>query len=65
MGLAYVSFVFFWSFWPDSKDVKLENFNWAVVLFSSVALGATVMYFVSGREVYQGPVNGIRAARLE
>jgi drug/metabolite transporter (DMT)-like permease len=65
LGLGYVSFVFFWSFWPDSKHVTPESFNWACVLFSSVFLFALGMYFVNGKKVYQGPVTGIRAVRLD
>lgn len=65
IGLGYVTFVFFWSFWPDNKMVTPETFNWACLLFSSVFLFALGMYFVKGRKVYQGPVKNIRAARLE
>lgn len=65
VGLGYVSFVFFWSFWPDSKAVTAQSFNWASLLFSTVFLFALIMYFVKGKKVYQGPVTAIRAARLE
>lgn len=65
LGLAYVSFVFFWSFWPETKAVTPPTFNWASLLFSSVFLFALGMYFFKGKKVYQGPVKDIRYARLE
>jgi len=63
-GLAYVSFTFFWSFWPNTVPVTLENFNWSVVLFLGVLFICLVMYVVRGRKVYVGPVAEIKAARL-
>jgi amino acid transporter len=65
IGLAYVSFTFFWSFWPNTTPVDLESFNWSVVLFLGVLAICLVMYVVKGRNVYNGPVTGIRAHRLE
>jgi amino acid transporter len=65
IGLAYVSFTFFWSFWPNTTPVDLESFNWSVVLFLGVLTICLVMYVVEGRNVYKGPVTGIRANRLE
>jgi amino acid transporter len=65
IGLAYVSFVFFWSFWPNTTPVTLESFNWSVVLFLGVLVCALAMYGVKGRYVYNGPVTIIRATRLE
>jgi len=65
LGLAYVSFTFFWSFWPNNTPVDLESFNWSVVLFLGVLIICLVMYVVKGRKVYNGPVTGIRANRLD
>jgi amino acid transporter len=64
IGLAYVSFTFFWSFWPNTIPVTLETFNWSVVLFLGVLFVCLVMYIVRGRKVYVGPVSEIKAARL-
>lgn len=65
LGLSYVSFVFFWSFWPNTTPVTLQSFNWAAVLFLGVFSCALVMYLVSGRYVYHGPVTTIRGPRIE
>jgi amino acid transporter len=63
LGLAYVSFVFFWSFWPTTTPVDLQSFNWSVVLFLGVLVCALVMYLVKGRKVYNGPVSVVRELR--
>jgi amino acid transporter len=65
LGLAYVTFTFFWSFWPTETPVNVENFNWSVVMFMGIFIICIVMYVVKGRKVYVGPVKEIRAARLE
>jgi amino acid transporter len=56
IGLAYVLFAFFWSFWPNAIPVDLENFNWSVVIFVGVLVVALGMYAVQGRRRYTGPV---------
>jgi amino acid transporter len=65
LGVCYVSFIFFWSFWPNTIPVDAESFNWSVVLFGGVFIVSLVMYVIQGRKVYSGPVAIIRAARLE
>lgn len=65
IGIVYVSFTFFWSFWPNETPVTPENMNWAVVLFSGVFFISLLMYIVKGRHVYKGPVTIIRAARVD
>lgn len=65
IGLAYVTFTFFWSFWPNAVPVTLETFNWSVVIFLGVLFICLVMYVFKGRKVYVGPVTDIRAQRLE
>ncbi|KAF2807267.1 amino acid transporter [Mytilinidion resinicola] len=65
LGLAYVTFTFFWSFWPTTTPVDVASFNWSVVMFVGVFIICIVMYFVQGKKVYFGPVKQIRAARLE
>jgi amino acid transporter len=64
LGLAYVSFVFFWSFWPNTTPVELESFNWSVVLFLGVLVCALGMFLVKGRLVYTGPVKLVRDIRV-
>lgn len=60
IGLAYVLFALFWSFWPTYAHVDVENFEWAVLLFVSVLLLCLIMYRVQGRRVYKGPVKVVR-----
>jgi amino acid transporter len=63
VGLAYVLFAFFWSFWPNETPVALDTFNWSVVIFLGVAVLSLVMYFAQGRSVYTGPVTSVSAGR--
>ncbi|MCJ1475970.1 hypothetical protein MMC13_004634 [Lambiella insularis] len=56
IGLAYVLFAFFWSFWPNATPVDLQSFNWSVVIFVGVLAVVLVMYVAQGRLVYVGPV---------
>ncbi|CZR59452.1 probable GABA permease [Phialocephala subalpina] len=65
IGVVYVSFVFFWSFWPNEVPVTTDNFNWSVVLFLGVLFICLAMYAIRGRKVYKGPVTIVRAARLD
>lgn len=60
IGVAYVTFSFFWSFWPNAIPVTAENFNWSVVLFVGIFAICIVQYFVQGRKVYFGPVTTVR-----
>lgn len=55
-ALAYSTFAFFWSFWPNEAAVTAENFNWAVVMFLATGIIAIVDWFVRARHVYKGPV---------
>jgi amino acid transporter len=65
VGLAYVVFAFFWSFWPNETPVDAETFNWSLVMFLGVFMLALVMYAVEGKKVYVGPVKLCRMARLD
>jgi len=60
VGLAFVTFSFFWSFWPNAIPITAENFNWSVVLFVGVFAICIVMFFAQGRKVYTGPVTTVR-----
>jgi amino acid transporter len=64
-GIVYVTFIFFWSFWPNNTPVTAQNFNWSVALFVGVLVISLIMYVVQGRHIYKGPVTIIRAARVE
>lgn len=60
MGVLYSAFMFFWSFWPNTKAVDAESFNWSVVLFVVVFAGCVGVYWGSGRKVFSGPVVGVK-----
>jgi amino acid transporter len=55
-GLLYSCQAFFWSFWPESVGVTLDNFNWAVVMFVGVGIVCMIDYVLRGRKHYKGPV---------
>jgi amino acid transporter len=65
LGLIYVTFIFFWSFWPNQIPITASNFNWSVALFVGVLVISLIAYVVQGRHIYNGPVTIIRAARVE
>ncbi|KAI1173356.1 putative GABA permease [Nemania sp. FL0916] len=54
--LAYLLFIFFFSFWPAYRNVTLQNFNWAVLVFTVVSAFSVLYYFVWARKLYKGPV---------
>lgn len=56
IGLLYCCFALFWSLWPSERHVTRENFNWSVVIFVGVFIMSLLMYIVSGRKKYSGPV---------
>lgn len=56
VAVVYSIFAFFWCFWPESKEVTLEGFNWAVVMFVALAVGSTVDFFFRAKHTYKGPV---------
>lgn len=56
VALVYACWSFFWSFWPNSHAVTVENFNWACVLFVGLMGLSCVLYLVQARHVYEGPV---------
>lgn len=62
-ALVYVSFAFFWSFWPNERPVTRQNFNWAVVMFVGIFILSVVNYVVYGRKVYVGPVMSVEGHR--
>lgn len=65
IGIVYVTFIFFWSFWPNYIPVNAEDMNWSIVLFMGVFFVSLAMYAIRGRHVYKGPVTIVRAARID
>lgn len=53
---AYLTFVFFFSFWPSFAEVTPANMNWAVLVTGAIALLSTAYYLVWARKTYDGPV---------
>ncbi len=53
---AYLTFVFFFSFWPAYQDVTYQNMNWAVLVFCAVLLFSVLYYALWARKVYTGPI---------
>lgn len=53
---AYLTFVFFFSFWPSFKDVTPATMNWSILVTGAIALLSTVYYLVWARKTYHGPV---------
>ena len=56
VAFVYCIFAFFWCFWPNVVDPGLEEFNWSVVIFMAVFVGALILYWAGARKRYQGPV---------
>jgi choline transport protein len=52
----YLTFVFFFSFWPSFADVTPMNMNWAILVTGFVAICSGVYYMVWARHTYKGPV---------
>ncbi|KAI4611129.1 hypothetical protein J4E83_008072 [Alternaria metachromatica] len=53
---AYLSFVFFFSFWPSFAEVTPANMNWAILVTGTIAVISAVYYAVWARKTYHGPV---------
>lgn len=63
IGLLYVTFAFFWSFWPNETPVDRTTFNWSLVMFLGVGVLSLFYYFLHGRKVYVGPVVSVEGRR--
>jgi choline transport protein len=61
---AYLSFVFFFSFWPTFAEVTPANMNWAILVTGAIAIISAVYYAVWARKTYHGPVVEIDALAL-
>lgn len=64
-ALLYTVWGFFWSFWPNSYHVSAVNFNWACVLFVGLMSISAMVYAVSARHVYEGPVAKVAGRRID
>ncbi|KAI1325661.1 putative GABA permease [Xylariaceae sp. FL0255] len=53
---AYLIYIFFFSFWPSTKEVTPASFNWAVLVFGTVVSFSIVYYAIWARKIYNGPI---------
>lgn len=53
---AYLLFIFFFSFWPASREVTPQTMNWAVLVFGAVITFSMLYYVTWARKVYSGPI---------
>ncbi|KAF2426488.1 amino acid transporter [Tothia fuscella] len=60
-AVVYSIFIFIMSFFPVSRaGLSLVSMNWSSLVYSVIMGFSVVMYFVSGRYKYKGPVVNIR-----
>ncbi|KAI7776986.1 hypothetical protein LA080_004281 [Diaporthe eres] len=53
---SYLLLIFFFSFWPATREVTPAHMNWAVLVFGSVIAFSMVYYVTWARRVYSGPI---------
>ena len=53
---VYLTWTFFWTFWPPYAHVTPVTMNYNVLVFGATVLGAIAWYFVRGRKSYHGPI---------
>ncbi|KAI0202611.1 putative GABA permease [Astrocystis sublimbata] len=53
---VYLTYIFFFSFWPPVKDVTPETFNWAVLVFVVVVTFSLAYYRLWASKIYTGPI---------
>lgn len=55
----YLSFIFFWSFWPPLTHVTAQTANFAVLVYGTVLLFSMVWYVLRGKHTFNGPVKEV------
>ena len=53
---AYLSFIFFFTFWPSIKDVEPATMNWSILVTGVITILSGLYYIVSARKTYTGPI---------
>lgn len=53
---AYLSFVFFFTFWPSVKDITPATMNWSILVTSFITIFSAVYYMLYARKTYIGPI---------
>jgi choline transport protein len=61
----YLTFVFFFSFWPSYKEVTPATMNWSILVTGSVAIFSAIYYLVWARKNYHGPVTETSAQYVQ
>jgi choline transport protein len=56
IALLYITLALVVSFFPIYKQVTAMSMNWSVLVWGVIVIFATIVYVVSGRYVYKGPV---------
>ena len=56
IALLYIVLAFVISFFPIAKQVTAVSMNWSVLVWGVIIIFASIVYLVSGRYVYKGPV---------
>jgi choline transport protein len=56
IALLYITLALVVSFFPIYKQVTAMSMNWSVLVWGVIVIFATIVYIVSGRYVYKGPV---------
>ena len=60
IALIYTAWALFWSTWPSHRHPNAQTFNWAVLVFVVVMVGAAVEFAVHGRKYYKGPATKVQ-----
>lgn len=55
IGILYLVFGIFFSFWPADAGFDQKQFNWSSVMFAGVMVGAYLLYILRGHRSYRGP----------
>lgn len=53
---VYLTFIFFFCFWPTTEVVTPQNMNWAVLVFMAVLCFSILYYVTWARKIYSGPI---------
>ncbi|KAH7341188.1 amino acid/polyamine transporter I [Pyrenochaeta sp. MPI-SDFR-AT-0127] len=53
---AYLSFVFFFTFWPSVKNVTPATMNWSILVTGFITIFSAVYYMLHARKTYNGPI---------
>lgn len=59
-SLVFLVFVYVFSFFPGTVDPTVAQMNWSILIYGAVIGFALLHYFVSARNVYDGPVEYVR-----